>query len=272
MSVGEAGDPFAIWLLRWELVADGTPIATFSSDLLPVVRGAEPLMLKVARHEEERFGSGLLAWWNGDGAVRVFAAEGDAILMERAIGRRSLVTMSMSGHDDEALRIICGVVAQLHAPRPGPQPDAIPLTRWFRSLLGLRGGPDILGRAADTAQALLEAPRDERLLHGDIHHGNILDGGQRGFLAIDPKRLRGERGFDFANLFCNPDIALAANPSAFARRVALVSATAHIDRQRLLEWILAWTGLSAAWQIAEAPDVLPDLRIAELAAGMITAK
>jgi aminoglycoside/hydroxyurea antibiotic resistance kinase len=42
------------------------------------------------------------------------------------------------------------------------------------------------------------------VLHGDLHHGNVLDFGLRGWLAIDPKGLLGERGFDFANIFTNP--------------------------------------------------------------------
>jgi len=36
--------------------------------------------------------------------------------------------------------------------------------------------------------------------------------GPRGWLAIDPKGLCGERGFDFVNIFCNPDFALATAP------------------------------------------------------------
>ncbi len=58
------------------------------------------------------------------------------------------------------------------------------------------------------ARSLLAAQREVGALHGDIHHGNILDfGPERGWLAIDPNRLCGDRAFDYANLFCNPDIA-----------------------------------------------------------------
>ena len=41
--------------------------------------------------------------------------------------------------------------------------------------------------------ALAGEPHEIGVLHGDIHHGNILDFGARGWLAIDPKRLQGER-------------------------------------------------------------------------------
>jgi streptomycin 6-kinase len=41
-----------------------------------------------------------------------------------------------------------------------------------------------------------------------------------------------------------------------------VSEAAAIERDRLLRWILAWTGLSAAWMLADGDDPAIDLRIA----------
>ena len=69
-----------------------------------------------------------------------------------------------------------------------------------------------LRTAENVAAELLASPRDVTVLHGDIHHGNILDFGARGWLAVDPKGLVGERGLDYANLFCNPDTATATGP------------------------------------------------------------
>jgi len=88
--------------------------------------------------------------------------------------------------------------------------------------------------------------------------------------ALDPKGLVGERGFDYANLFCNPDLAdptipVAIDPHCFERRVAMVSELAGLSRQRLVQWILAWSGLSAAWLIADNVSPTTSLRIAELA-------
>jgi streptomycin 6-kinase len=41
---------------------------------------------------------------------------------------------------------------------------------------------------------------------------------------------------------------------------------ASLERQRLLHWILAWTGLSAAWFLSDGDSAENTLRIAELAA------
>lgn len=226
-------------------------------------------MLKIAVEAEEKFGGGLMPWWDGIGAAQVLAHEGDALLMERAEGTASLATMAHSGRDDDACRIICGVVAQIHRPRSRPAPSVIPLSQWFRELAPAAaqyGG--VLSLCASAADALLAAPQDVVVLHGDIHHGNILDFGERGWLAIDPKRLGGERGFDYANLFSNPDRETAAAPSRLARRLAVVSETAGLEPKRLLQWVLAQSGLSAAWILSDGGTPELQLEIASEAAAL----
>ena len=258
---------FATHLARWGLVPDGEPIATPGSSLLPVRRGGVPVMLKVAREAEERAGARLMAWWEGDGAARVLEHDGDALLLERALGDGSLARMARSGRDDEASRILCAAAARLHAPRGRPPPELVPLERWFRALAPAaaeHGG--ILRRAESAARELLSAPRGVVVLHGDLHHGNVLDFGERGWLAIDPKGLVGERGFDFANLFCNPDLATAAAQGRLERQATVVAEAAGLERTRLLRWVLAYAGLSAAWTLEEGDHPEIALAVAEIAA------
>lgn len=263
---------FEDYINRWHLVADGDPIVTRGAQLLPVRRNGVAAMLKVATEAEEKFGGLLMAWWGGQGAAPVLAIEGDAILLERAQGQRSLTEFARNGRDEEATRIICDAVAALHAPRNKPLPELIPLPVWFRALhpAAVRYG-GLFVRSAAAANVLLSSPQDVGVLHGDIHHGNILDFGPRGWLAIDPKRLYGERGFDYANLFCNPDRSIATERSIFLRRVEIVSEAARIHRTRLLQWILAWCGLSAVWMIEDGDDGGFDMTVAQFAADELKA-
>ena len=260
-------DRFEACIARWGLARDGEAIATHSSDLLPVRRGEVPAMLKLAREAQERRGGLLMRWWAGEGAARVLAHADGALLLERALGRRSLIEMAHHGRDDEATGIICAVAAKLHAPR-GPLPRGlVPLARWFRELepaAARHGG--ILAKAAAAARELLATPRDIGVLHGDLHHDNVLDFEERGWLAIDPKGLLGERGFDFANIFRNPDLATAASPERLARQAGIVAGAAGLERRRLMQWILAFAGLSAAWIIGDGDTPSLDLAVAELAA------
>jgi streptomycin 6-kinase len=261
---------FSDYLERWQLTPDGDPIITPTSRLLPVSRSGSTAMLKLAVHPEERRGNRLMTWWNGNGAACVLMHDGDAILMERASGGTSLADLARHGRDDEACRIMCAAVVRLHAGESPPQDiakDLVPLTRWFEALMQAaerHGG--ILRLCATIASELLATARDVNVLHGDIHHGNVLDFGPRGWLVIDPKGLIGERSFDYANLFCNPDIETATSPGRLVQRLEVVAAAAAIDRSQLLRWILAWAGLSAAFAIEDGGSPKEALTVAELAA------
>jgi streptomycin 6-kinase len=167
---------FESYLDRWRLTADGDAITTHSSHLLPVLWNSRPAMLKIANDEAERAGGAVMQWWDGIGAAKVYACDADAVVLERAEGSRSLLAMAMNGEDDAASRIICDTVARLHAPRNKPLPDLIPLSRWFRELAPTaRTYGDTLVDCSVIAEALLADPRDNVVLHGDIHHRNILD-------------------------------------------------------------------------------------------------
>ena len=267
-------DIFEPWLTRWSLVTDGAPIITPGSRLLPVRLGATPAMLKVAMDNDEKHGNRLMTWWDGDGAAQVLAHHEDGLLMERAMGRRSLMHMAMHGEDDEASRILCSALARLHAPRPMRPPPLVELGPWFASLriaAVQHGG--LYDLSLQTAEALFAAPQDVVVLHGDMHHDNVLDFESRGWLAIDPKRVRGERGFDYANLMCNPDLPTATDPARFRRQLDVIVEAAGLDHRRLLQWVLAFAGLSAAWFLED--DALEQasgqLKVAQIAASMLDA-
>lgn len=243
-------------LTDWCLTPDGPLITTHSSWVLPVRRQAQPAVLKVARIPNEEAGYRLMSWWSGQGAAEVFAYDDGALLLERSLGYRSLADMARSGQDDEACRILCRTAARLHAPRSAPLPELHPLDQWFRPLFALARNHGVLAPAAEIARSLLLDQRDVRPLHGDLHHDNVLDFTERGWLAIDPHGLVGESTFDFANIFTNPDLddptqPVATLPGRLEARLGIVTEQAGIEPVRMLEWIVAWTGLSAAWFIGD---------------------
>lgn len=262
---------FDPWLWRWHLEPAGEAIDTPTARLLPVNREGRPAMLKVARDRSERGAEQLLQWWAGEGAARVLECEAEALLIERATGPLSLARMSRSGEDDEATIVLCSVIQTLHRPRREATPPLGWLDEWFHDLWpGAADSSGWQGRAAGIARDLLTDPREAVALHGDIHHGNVLDFGPRGWLAIDPKRLWGERCFDYAALFANPDkarpdLVIGRDPGRFDRRLAIVTEHAGIDRGRLIAWIMAWSGLSALWSGPGSAQAAIDATIFELA-------
>ena len=126
--------------------------------------------------------------------------------------------------------------------------------------------PLVSGGVEQIAIAKKVVLRTVAMVNIEIHHGHALDFGPRVWLNIDPKGLLGERTFDFVNLLRNPDDELALAPGRFAHQVAVIADAAGLDRVRLLQWTLAFTGLSAAWILGDGDEPALDLAIAELAA------
>lgn len=236
-------------------------------------------MLKQSIVPCEQRAAALMAWWQGRGAAPVYDLHGNDLLLARATGPGNLTADARQGRDDDATRVLCETIARLHAiPLPPPaKVPLVPLETWFADLapVARAHGGHFTG-ALEAATFLLGRPEPPVALHGDIHHANVLDFGPQGWLAIDPKGLLGERGFDYANLFCNPDIALeetatppappiAASRERFEARLALVCTLSDLPMERLLLWLAAWGGLSAAWFVLDGHPPGVSLLISEWA-------
>jgi streptomycin 6-kinase len=66
-----------------------------------------------------------------------------------------------------------------------------------------------------------------------------------------------------------PPVAIV--PGCFERRLDLIVAESGLDRRRLLQWIVAWCGLSAVWYLGDGDDAAIDLNIARQAQGLLDA-
>lgn len=253
---------------RWRLQPEGEPFETPTSWLQAVASPLGPAMLKVLKPEsDEGNAPALLRYWNGEGAVRLYDSDESAFLMERAMGERSLGEMAINGGDLEAAEILAGSVAKLHRPRAQKPPaELTPLAEQFSSLFDRASEHRILASCAEVARALLSHPREITPLHGDLHHWNLLDGEGRGWLAIDPKALLGERTYDVANLLRNPwpygeivhDVArMRCLADFYAERL-------NLDRKRVLQFTFAHCGLSAAWDLDDGDDPTFSLTCAQI--------
>jgi len=267
---------FAAHIAKWRLMADGPEIETPSSWLLPVRQAAVPAMLKAYKPgSDERHGTDYLRYVEGDGAVRVMAADEEALLMERATGSRSLLDMAVNGGDAGAGEILADTVAKLHRPRAAALPPTlVPLERHFASLFERASEHALLERGAAIARVLLGTPRDVIPLHGDLHHSNVLDGGARGWLAVDPKGLLGERTYDVANLLGNPwpHGEFVHSTKRMREMAELYACRLGMDGRRVLAFALAHAGLAASWDLDEGSNPAYRLKCVEVLAPLVTIK
>jgi len=243
------------YLSPWEL-SDPQPVTrTVTSEIYRVNHNGEVAILKLLSptETEEQIGAEALRYFDGHGAVRLIKSDNGAQLLEYA-GGDDLTGLVKQGNDETATRNIAGVIRELHSVRrPIPDRGLFGLDRWFRELFvkaaadRMAGIDSIYIKGAAVAERLLADQRDIRVLHGDIHHGNIRQS-PRGWLAFDPKGLVGERAYDCANTFCNPPgTRVVHNETRLLTTARILAEELKIDRQRLLDYAFAYACLSASW-------------------------
>lgn len=215
-----------------------------------------------------------LSAYAGRGCVRMLESAPDlsAFLLERL---RPGTMLTEIADDEEATHIAAGVMAELWMPPPAEQ--ALPSTRdWANGMARLRGtfdggsGP-FPPAMVDTAERLFaELHASEGppvLLHGDLHHFNILRAERAPWLALDPKGITGEREYETGALLRNPDLESLNDTELKAvtlRRIDLLSEILGFDRKRLAGWGYAQAVLSAWWSYEDGEEVWwPILRLAE---------
>lgn len=259
---GEAGRAFiaalpglaASFLERWELRPDGPSMHGWAALVLPVLRPDGTLaVLKLQIADEESEGEPVaLRVWDGDGAVRLLdhdPATG-TMLLERLDADRMLSHVEDSR---EAVLVIARLLAHLTA-TPAP-PGMRRLGDIARDMLArtpgiLAGIPDPADRrlVADCAAALREVAGEpgDRLLHWDLHYENVLASGRAPWLAIDPKPLAGDPGFDLL-----PALDNRYDPAETRWRFDAMTDVLGLDRERARAWSLARVLQNCLWNVED---------------------
>ncbi len=104
---------------------------------------------------------------------------------------------------------------------------------------------------------LLASQAEPVLLHGDLHHFNILAARRQPWLAIDPKGVVGEPAYDVGALLHNPvGLLEAPRPGGILeRRVEILTKELGLDRARVRGWALAQAVLAAYWGLEDSGRV-----------------
>jgi streptomycin 6-kinase len=149
---------------------------------------------------------------------------------------------------------VAGDGLQCEVWQPAATADGLqPLEMWCAAydrnraalLAGVAGFPRALFERADALRAdLLSSTQEPVVLHGDLHHFNVLRSERAGWLAIDPKGLLGDRCFDVCQFLLNPDVVA---PEVNSRRLDIFCAELGLDPRRTREWCIVHAVLNACW-------------------------
>ena len=98
------------------------------------------------------------------------------------------------------------------------------------------------------------------LLHGDLHHYNVLFDNERGWVAIDPKGVVGELEYEIGAILRNPVELpeLFADPAVVERRLKTLTGLLSLNYTRALIWSFAQAILSAIWGVEDGYPISPN--------------
>jgi streptomycin 6-kinase len=105
------------------------------------------------------------------------------------------------------------------------------------------------------------------ILHGDLHHANILSSTRGGWVAIDPKGILGDPGYEVGSFMLNrlpPEASAAAMTEILSRRLSIFSEELHIGRERLAQWAFCHAVLSALWDFEESAEWERTIQLAQI--------
>lgn len=183
------------------------------------------------------------------GAVNVLNEMDGALLLERAIPGYSLKSY-FPNRDTEATEILCKVIHKLHR-APLPQNGAFPhIGDWLKSLDKDWNIPTrYLKKARALKKQLLETASPSVLLHGDLHHENILANGND-WVVIDPQGVLGEPAYEVGAFMRNPmqDLFITPNAVNFIKnRASICADLLMLDQERIIAWSFVRTVLGYIW-------------------------
>ncbi|WSA69718.1 aminoglycoside phosphotransferase family protein [Streptomyces sp. NBC_01800] len=254
---GEAGRAFVAalpgladrFLGEWGLRRDGAAMYGVCALVLPVVRTSDgrPAALKLQAQDEETAGEPVaLRVWGEAGVGAVGLLDHDpgtgTMLLERLDERRPL---SEVADERAAVEVLAGLLARLTSV---PAPDGLRrlgdaaermLDGVARAVAGLADADErrLLRDCAAAVREVAGEPGDQ-LLHWDLHYDNILagradEGRAHEWIALDPKPLAGDPGFD------------------------LMTEALGLDRERARAWTLGRALQNGLWGVTEGGHRLP---------------
>lgn len=186
-----------------------------------------------------------LSLFGGVGAAHLFYYEAHRgiLLMERVSPGTPL---HKEQEDEEATRTAAHLMRRLWRTPPSNHPFPT-LAVWFSAFERLRNrfeggsGPfpsELIERAEKTFHRLNASSDREVVLHGDLHHDNILASSRSGWVAIDPKGIAGDPGYEVGSFMLNrlpPGASEAETMKILSRRLSIFSLELNIERERLAQ-------------------------------------
>ncbi len=250
---------------KWGLKSKGAfPELTLNYVEKVKTNNGEYLVLKIGFPQDLDFArqAKTLKLYSGNGAAKVINEdiENSVLLLEGCIPGKSLHTLK---DETKEVLIFTNIAKRLWRRAPeDPSFENISKAmedfEWYLdNIIKVEKSlpKDLVVKARDLYKKLIATQKDTFLLHGDLHHDNIISSA-RGWLAIDPKGVIGEREFESASFIYNPYKQFSENQELitekfFSHRIELIAAALRFDKHRITHWAFVKSVSSQIWSIQD---------------------
>lgn len=235
------------------------PNLSYNFVLRATLNDGKPVVLKSSFMKEELSREvRVLRAYDGRGAIHVLDADEEwgMALLEGAHPGTPLSTIE---DDARATEVFCGVFRRLHLPAPtgslypSMRQHFAAIERYrerFENVNSAAPLPESWVENAEESLAYLITTTSENfLLHGDLHHENILRQGEDQWVVIDPKGIIGDIHFDTIQYLLNYEDRGDDCEQVLQGRIAIMADRLGLDPRRIAMWGVARGVLEACWTI-----------------------
>ncbi len=244
---------------KWSIKITKRITQTPTCEVFEVERDSVLLILKLYSDlgwEDEKGSISVLNAWNGNGAVTVIDHVDKALLMEK-LEEPNLYSFSASNQESQASEIFCEIIDKIHSVDIEMLPDPVKAANEIiKPLLQFDVADPIqpmFDKAKRIAEELIGSPGETVVLHGDLHHENVLRRSDGEYVCFDPKGYIGDPAYEIATILKNPwhYPEISESEEICLERAQYFAKSLNFDLGRILKFAFVHMGLSVMWSYSD---------------------
>jgi len=256
---------------KWNLTDVQLLASTPTSFIFEVHQEKEALILKIFTPTgavDEKHGAEVLNLWNGQGAAKVIAHDEGAVLLEKLYGP-NLYSFSELDREDLASELFISIIKKIHAVKVPEQHHIPTLKKLFEPLYKFQTGPEeimpLVMQALFLADELQMTEERTVVLHGDLHHENVMRRSSGDYVCFDPKGLIGDPCYEIATILKNPwDYPQISHKETLCiERAAKFANSLKLSYERIIKYAFVHMCLSMMWALEDGRDYSHPFEIAQ---------
>lgn len=236
------------------------------SDLCPIYEREQAAVWSA---ESDRFGSVILKWnstgqleseyrmlsqLQGRGCCKVYGYDQGLLLEERLL---SGTVLREERSLEKRVEVLASVFREIHL----PQQEGETYLDWLNKAHAFCEAQNVAdellrlaGQARDICAELFDQYPERVLLHGDLHHDNLLLRTDGSYAVIDPKGVVGPEILDLPRFLLN-EADICDDPAHVERAIRLVSQACGYPEENLRKALFMEAVLATVWCVEDGMPV-----------------